>query len=387
MHSLYSPFDESFTWGNLSKIEKGDVILSYVALSQIVLGLIQFLLISYGMDQDASTIYRIIMSAGAFLISLPILLKRNFCSFIISYLVLLLLYVIHVIVFPNTISIWHEEGMRFLVPICIPTALCIYNIYRKQIFYQSLKSVSYISAAIGLLLGYKIFSGSFILVSYSMGFGYFLLLPMLVLFYQRKWYSISVSLLLLILIIVFGSRGPLLSVGIFLLYMLVQKKAWKLLAVLLLVGIICFAGLDSYLQSLDISSRTIDMILSGDFTEETNRDLIAEKAILTIKDNPIIGYGMFGDRIPVGDHCHNIILEVICDFGVIIGSIFLIIFVYQLLKYFLRLKGGDKDIYVMLVTFSVVPLLMSGSYLTSPQFALFIGFLLLIKKRDKVVPY
>lgn len=369
--------------------QKADYFLSIIALSQIFLALVQFLLIAFGMSQEESTRYRILMSAVAVIASLPFLLRRNLKLCCLTYFLVSLVYVFHMLLFPDTIPDWKNEGFKFLIPISIPIVLFIVSIKNINFFILALKHISYACALLGLLFGIRTLTGRFLLNEYSMGFGYCILLPMLVLFYQRKFYSIIISLLLFLLLVIYGSRGPLLTVAFFLFYMLINQKSFGLVGLIVLLSIVGFASFVSYIESLGISSRTISMFLGGNLDSESNRDIIARKAIETINNNPITGCGLFGDRKPVGDWCHNIILEVLCDFGVIFGSILLLLFFYAIIRAFIKLKGINKDIFAMFIAYALVPMFVSNSYLTDSNFALFVGLLLLIYKvrpwkRDKV---
>lgn len=360
--------------------QKHDYYLSMIAVSQVFFALVQFLLIAYDISPEASTRYRIIMSAAAIIASLPLLVKRNLLLCCIVYFIVGLIYVFHILLFPDTIPYWGDEGFKFLLPISIPIVLCMVSIKNIDFFYLAVKHISYACAILGLLFGFRTLTGSFVLNQYSMGFGYCILLPMLILLYQRKVYSIIISLLLFVLLVVYGSRGPLLAVAIFLLYMLINKKSYGLVGLIIVLGIGGFATFVSYLQSLGISSRTISMFLEGNLDAQTNRDTISQKALEIINQKPIMGYGLFGDRKPVGDWCHNIILEVFCDFGVILGSVLLLVFFYFIIMAFVKLKGINKDIFAMFIAYALVPMFVSSSYLTNSNFAIFVGFLFLIYK-------
>lgn len=360
--------------------QKADYFLSIIALSQIFFALVQFLLIAFEMSQEESTRYRILMSAIAIIASLPFLLRRNLKLCCIVYFFVSLVYAFHMLVFPETIPYWRNEGLKFLIPISIPIVLCMVSIKNINFFVLALKHISYACALLGILFGIRTLTGRFVLSEYSMGFGYCILLPMLVLFYQRKFYSIIISLLLFMLLVVYGSRGPLLTVAIFLLYMLIDKKSYGLVGVIVAVGIAGFTAFVSYIESLGISSRTVSMFLGGNLDAESNRDAIVQKAIDLINANPITGCGLFGDRKPIGDWCHNIILEFFCDFGVFLGSVLLILFFYWILMSFIKLKGMNKDILAMFIAYALVPMFVSNSYLTDSNFALFTGLLFLILK-------
>ena len=76
-------------------IENSDIILSVVALSQILLGAVQGVMVAMGMPDEISTSYRVYMSAATIILSIPILVKRNFVLVAITYLTAIIIYLFH----------------------------------------------------------------------------------------------------------------------------------------------------------------------------------------------------------------------------------------------------------------------------------------------------
>lgn len=202
-----------------------------------------------------------------------------------------------------------------------------------------------------------------------------------------------------------GARGAVLSLMIFVCLCIVflrQKKSYLKELVfyyLLLIGMFfAYLYFDSAMQSmlsvgndLGIRSRALTSIAAESFTESRGRSLIITSSWAAIKDSPIIGYGIWGDRVAISNHgygsatyAHNILLEILCQFGVIIGSLLIIFLLFLIIR---RLRRNDKSAYYVIL-FSVIPnglikLLFSGSYLTEPYFFLLLGLLLNKYKKEK----
>lgn len=369
----------------LNKSDKEDYFLSLIALIQFPLLFVQLLLISFGWESESTTIYRVVFSAGSILFALPIIIKRKGGKFVVFYLLIIILYFIHYFLFPETIEYWHENAFRFLIPICIPTLFCMLSIKNIELFYIAIKQICYITAMCGLVYGVRLITGAYNTEEiYFMNFGFLLLLPVIIFFLENTWYSISLSLLFFILIIVFCSRGPLIAVAIFAAYYIIRKKKYFLLLSIVVLVMFGFTAFSSYLDSLGLFSRTIQMYMDGEMTAVSGRDEIQESIYRGIRDNPIIGNGLFGDRVLSMGYAHNFFIEIICQWGIFLGGVFLISLLYEIIYVVIKLRDSQKDIFVAMMCVLFIPLMTSESYLQSPNFFTFIGLLVILRKRIQV---
>ena len=296
--------------------DKGDYVLSLIALAQFPLAFVQLLLISFGWPEESTTIYRVVLSAASILLALPMILKRKGKAFVVFYFFTIFLYLIHYLLFPGTIEYWHENGFRFLIPICIPTLFCVLCVRNINYFYIATKQICYITAVCCLIYGTRLMAGTYDPEStYFMSYGFLLLLPVIVFFLENKQWSILLSLLFLFLLVVFGSRGPLISVAVFSAYYILRKKKYFLLLVVVIVVVAGFNTAMSYLDSIGISSRTVQMFLDDSIMYDSGRDDIRVNIYKGIQENPILGNGVFGDRALSKGYAHNFFIEVICHFG------------------------------------------------------------------------
>lgn len=373
----------------LQKSDREDYLLSLIALIQFPLVFVQLLLISFGWTEESTTIYRVILSAVSILFALPIILKRKGKTFVEFYLFIVVIYLIDYLFFPDTIKYWHENGLRFLIPICIPTLFCILSLRKVEYFYVAIKQICYLTAICGLIFGVRLVTGDYSSEeTYFMNFGFLLLLPIITFMLENTWYSILLSIIFLLFVIVFGSRGPLIAVAVFTIYFIFRKKKFLLLTIVISLAIIGYSTFAAYLESMGLSSRTILMILDGEMMNDTGRDEIQSDIFKGITEHPFLGNGLFGDRALSKGYAHNFFIEVICHSGFIVGGILLLYFLYKILYLTYKVRGIHKDIFVAMMCVLFLPLMTSGSYLQEPNFFIFVGLMIVMSKtirKDKTM--
>ena len=377
-------FDIAKKYRPWSRSQKIDALLSLVALSQLFLSALQGTLVIIGMPEKMASDNRVYLSAITIIIAFPFLLSRKPKLVILTYFFAFTLYYFHILFFPKTIAFWMAEAFRFTLPICIPTALCIVSIKDRYIFYYYLRIIAYITGFLSLLFGIFAYIGAATLsenYDYSQGFGYMLLFPIIVLFYQKRWYSLVFSAILLILLIVYGGRGPLLSVVLFFVYVLIKQRRFVLMGVLVGAVAVGIPILASKVKSLGITSRMLDLMLTGELAQDNGRDAINETIERGILQKPF-GWGLFGDRVITNglNYAHSFYREILAECGIYLGGLLLFIFAIEVIRRFKTVKDADRDMYVLFFFACFVPILFSGSYLTSSNFALFIGLAILLPK-------
>lgn len=181
-------------------------------------------------------------------------------------------------------------------------------------------------------------------MSYSVAFGYQVMLYTLPFLYdallkKNKW-DILGAAIGLYMMLTQGSRGPFLFLCVFLVLFAFnhfrhsrKKIIYSAIAVLLLMFLYLFydtllAWLSLFLSNAGFSSRIISSLVEGTISADSGRSDIWAVAIQAIIDNPW-GHGPMGSQpivfhlVPAG-YPHSVILEVLIDFGVIIGSAILI---------------------------------------------------------------
>ncbi len=253
------------------------------------------------------------------------------------------------------------------------------SFYLKDInyFVRVFEKFSYISVA---LLTIRFFVG-FILkssVPEYMTFSYNLLLSttfiLLLCIYEFKINRLLFSGVGVFLILFTGCRGALIgliiAVVIYVFFMnnLNKKKKYSLMFVLLLLLFVLgvfyypiFNALNDKLTGIGLSSRTLEKLLSSSFLDDSSRLSILKK---TISQVDFFGHGLWGDRVLLdGKYPHNIVAEILVDYGLILGSAMLIIVFFYIIFGLYKSKNKMCLFLCALISSGFVKLLMSGSFL------------------------
>lgn len=365
----------------------GDYIISLAVFIQPVLILLQHVLIDvFRMDPDATTIYRVGLTAIPMVMAILVGAYRKPVRFLLVYVMAFFVLLLTITFFPANERYVRYEGMRFLLPLVIPSVVCLTVVESMDVLKKSINIMAWVAAALVLYYVVFFFMGRFVIDHYNMSFSYGCLLPMVVLYSQRKVVPTIVSLVMFVVVIAIGSRGGAI---IFVAYVLVdalinrRKGRWFVL----LLGILFVAALPllmSFFDSIGISSRTMDLLNSGNITYDSGRDNIYQTCINTLIDNPFFGVGLFGDRAVLGGaYCHNLFLEICLDFGLLVGFFAILSMIFLFLRSYFTTRGEERN-FLMVMTFSCfLPYMVSGSYLVSNNVALWIGFMLLLAKKRK----
>lgn len=370
---------------NVSKYKNTYVL--YAVLMQPLLVVFQFLLIFVlGIPEEQTTLYRVLMTAVPLSGAIVICFARRPKLFLVTYVIVLFFLMCQSILYPVNASMIWSSTTRFLLPIILPSALCLISVKPKlsQIDNVLLK----ISWAIVGLMGIFVlafFTGNTVAFGYNMPLAYALLLPTLTLYKNIGLYSKVAFVFLLLCMLIFGSRGPLAVACLYIIYDLIQtsKKNLLILVMLLFLTVSILPLLADQLDGLGISSRTLNFILSGDFGSAEGRDEIYPMCIKLINENWFAGVGIFGDRIHLDEECHNFILEILVNYGVILGTLILVYIGLFFLISYIKLDDVRRNYFAKFVIAFFIPLMVSDSYLISIYFGLFWGLILVLNNERK----
>lgn len=210
---------------------------------------------------------------------------------------------------------------------------------------------------------------------------------------NRRFGDILMASLAFILLLFMGARGPVVVYGFFIMgyYILFKRSSvWKKTLICLLFFVF-YRFIDIILllflplaQVLGFSTRVFDSIREGTFVnlEETNgREDIWEIGLeaLQIHSN---GYGWGGDRyVVVGDwsafygYAHNFELEILIQFGYILGGAILLFIVLLLAFSFFKTRGTRTcEFLFLLFCAGIMTLQTSQTYILQPLLFLLIGY-------------
>lgn len=319
--------------------------------------------------------------------------KISFCIILAGFL-----YVVQYILYPSNHKYLNEIFSEWIVylPFCVLLVGC-----ELRKFIKAFENVAYILFICNFLepilkftinqdRGYMIYG--FRYIPAAVIFAYLAFLPENRGRSKRYWFFSTISLLEALIL---GNRSILVSFLVFLVVFIISctgagKKIKWVLGVVAVAISASFLSTTSFLSILSaalerfgISSRTLTMLLTSTYSDDNGRDLVWSKALTYVKEKPVFGYGIGGDRaLPLASwnleqYVHNLVLEVFLDFGVLIGGAALIWLVYMIIK---RIAGGSlvyyKGVIIVLVSLAIPKLFVSSSFWLEPLFWYLIAALL-----------
>lgn len=220
---------------------------------------------------------------------------------------------------------------------------------------------------------------------------------------QKKKLAIVLSVIGTIFLLLQGTRGPLLCLAIFVCLMIYKKHGlvkmfFKAVTVVLVFAILFssqfmktkLAELSDRIEASGYSSRFITMMMEGELSDSNGRDGIKEVLLEDIAKDPFTIRGMFADRQATrglvdreydiiyenGTYAHSLWIEMIYDWGVLLGGAILLLVAYIVLNYIRKSDKDDAYISMLFVCTGFVHLFLSGSYLGSAEFFFLIGIAL-----------
>lgn len=229
----------------------------------------------------------------------------------------------------------------------------------------------------------------------------YMILPHVLMMVLTAFKKLSVSsivflLLGVFLILSFGTRGPLMCFFIFCAVLLVLFSPFKhkalgytitigAISVILVMFDRVLVSLRDVISSIGMSTRIIDYYAMGMMTDDSGRGDIRKMSLNALNDHLITGLGLGGDARAIGGYSHNIIIEFLTSFGVIAGSILLLLLFILYYRGFHNCRtSGQKEMWLLFVVCGFVGLLFSGTFITSAFFYLSIGYCTtLIKNKSK----
>ena len=239
-----------------------------------------------------------------------------------------------------------------------------------------------------------------VLEGYSMTWAYSILPSVLMLIYwgvrEKHLLADILAVFGFLLILSYGSRGPIVCVLVFTALLIainmVNRKKYSIIVLFFILIVIILntnyvSLIVSYLRGIisrtGFSTRVFDMMLRNDILNDTGRSPIRAALLSAISERPLLGYGLYADRYLsssgiyiAGMYAHNLVLELWTQFGVIIGSLIMLVIGVLVIKAVIKAREDAHQLCMLLIFIcvGVVKLFMSGSYLQEPYFFLLIGY-------------
>lgn len=327
--------------------------------------------------------------------------KAHKTETILLYLGALGVFIINSIVFPETI-IDLKKDILSISTSKLMLLLVISNITLWDDFYLKMKKYSIPFLSIGILY----------LIVYTFGYidsgqtdymrlAYNVLLPVCVIgfigIYEMKILYHIIFWFLLLAIFFTGCRGALL-VGCCVYFLLLinrDSKVWKkgiLVMLVIMLGIIFILNINSigkFLYSHGFDSRIIEKLDDGTMFDSSGRYALRAYTMSTIQQEGFKPYGLYGDREIINQffgeriYIHNIILEFIVDFGIIIG---LLLFICLIRKIYVLTKQTDiipKLFLLLFAAYSLSKLMLSSSFIIEDSFYCLLGVMIAVNRFNK----
>lgn len=123
------------------------------------------------------------------------------------------------------------------------------------------------------------------------------------------------------------------------------------------------------ISRMGASSRILNTLISGNIALDKGRSIMWSNALQMILEHPIIGNGIYSDRNEFGIYCHQFVLELFLDFGIIIGTIIIIIFAWSTIKILLKCQNQEwKLMFILFFSMIIIRLNFSSSFWSDTNF-------------------
>ena len=372
---------------------KSDLYLSFVILFQMIVTTLQLLLPLLGIASvETAASYRVIITLLTYLPGVVIVARRHLIWLVMAFVAYFMILLLNYGLFPASHRFIESSQAITLTPISILTILFVLSIkdlgnFKKMLLYVARASVfiSLLYVVADTLSPFKILEET-----YSMSFGYCMLLPAMFLFTQQGYIDKMMSFLLFALILMDGSRGPVVVLAIFYAYytlFLSSGKTKKRMVLVVTIAAIAAVTILPRLESFQ-NSRTMFLLQEGELiSNDSGRDENVYSVVRPkIMESPIVGWGIGADRYFLdGSYSHNIFIEVFVHYGIFIGTALFawLFFFYFRMIFSSRTKRtpDEKEMLVMMFLYGFVPLLVSGSYLIEFRFWVMLGFFIRVRQK------
>ena len=322
----------------------------------------------------------------------PVMRRLNDINILFVFFCILI-YFSNCVFYPDNADKLLEFSLSFVFTV-LPLYLLGAAIRDYKILLEYLEKASHYIVPAGIAYyAILIFTGDELRLD-NMSFAYYFLPFAIISFYSVvnsfTVMSLARAVLSAIVLVLAGTRGPLmcLAFGIVLLIFFYQKSQAKKLFWAAAIGAfvvfifsdystVFLTKVNRFLLSHNIDNRIIVKFLESNLLDDSGRGTIIAELQTAIKEKPIFGYGIMGDRVLTKYYAHNIIVEFIVSFGLIAGVCLFVFLLVTIIKniFSVSLSKEYKIVCIFFITCGFVKLFVSGSYIQEPTFFLLIGAL------------
>ena len=333
------------------------------------------------------------------------LLKNQFIvkSVIIYELIYIFILAVNYFVFIDTKPYYLEYKMflRQILIVFIPAGAIAANItdYNNAFFYMKKTAVfGSFFMIVALFLGYtSIWDYQYFGVQIS---------PFAIILYGNYYFEHKFSDMALcitdIIFVLFGGRQSFFIVLIgmfFVFYFHIKNKRKRLLFIIsmLFIGILLYAILPIFISLIieiaklvHLDTRTLEMLANGELVDISTRTIIYDTSINIIKRKGYMVTGLFSDRYLIRNYGsymswiaypHNFVLEVLIDFGTVLGLLILVWILTKTIKQFVCFTVYKRSIFGLFFSLVIIRLFVSSSFMIEGLFYVYLGFL--FSERDE----
>lgn len=296
-------------------------------------------------------------------------------------------------------TIYVKENITQFFIYCLPFMWFGYYFIKHAIFLDTFLPIARIKLVLALIVqviilidpSRDVFAGDYQTAAYSIIVGlvstYYLALR------DKKIADIVLSIMGTLVLMICGSRSIFISILFFWIVYLFshynnRKKVITLLIIVLIFTLFSFqeiiSPIVSIAESLGFSTHLTEALTQGSLFEDENRELLYAGFWGLIWQSPM-GYGIMGDRYlsyhtglfwkPI--YPHNIFLELMIDFGYVLGLFLCIALVYFIIRFLFFNENKKYTMTLLVLTCSsFMKLLFCSSFWTDQMFFMLLGALI-----------
>lgn len=313
--------------------------------------------------------------------------QKNLNLFILIESIVIIIYIMSFLQGNATNDMLLSRGITSTM-IAIPIGIAVVSVSDKKIIYSYLLKYSYIAMFISVI--YLTTSVATSNSSYNMSFATYILIFVIIQWNEllsgnkRNPLTVVLAIYGLVFMLLYGNRGALISVVFFIVLKLCKcynEKKYIYASIIVAIGFIIaynYERLISFIaQLLDENGRSsysITRLVEGSFFESTAREQLISYYWELIKDKPLTGWGVYGGFIGEGLGPHNIVIELLLAFGIIIGGILAAFYIISFVKVvFTKSKQGTGyDLLLMYTAAIIMKFISSGQFLSTPNLFVFV---------------
>ena len=348
-----------------------------------------------GIDETAKAVILNMVLGFVILVCLPAITRNIKAQHVMFFMFVVLVCVLSYVMFPQNSAQMDKYIMSFLLSV-FPLFFLGVLVAKAKIPYGALLAFS--RAVIVLMLLVYLFYSGVDASEHEMGRAYGVLPSLMLVSYsfirERKLLDLFFTVVGAVFLLMCATRGPILLYCIFMviqLFSISMKYRWISVALFAAVIIIAgtplgtglITGVAQTFAARGFNTRIFEMFLQGYIIDDNGRDYLTEVVMEMAREHPLVGNGILSDRRAtlqlswvsgVGEYVHNIVYELWCDFGFIIGTVLLIVLGWKIIQTYKNYSDRELKIIFMIWGFSYAgKLFMSNSFLEEPGFWLCIG--------------